>query len=352
MRTEGRRALVTGGAGFVGSNLTKNLSDDGFEVTVLDSLARPGSERNLEWLRSVAGPGLRVVEADVRDLDAVQAAAADADVIFHLAAQVAVTSSVDDPRSDFEVNALGTFNVLEAARASGRRPIVVFTSTNKVYGGMEDVEIAERPTRYEYAGLPTGVPESRGLDFHSPYGCSKGAADQYVRDYARIYGLPTVVFRMSCIYGPRQFGNEDQGWVAHFAIAAMDGEAITIYGDGKQVRDVLFVEDLVRAFRLAVERIDVTAGNVYNIGGGPANTISVWSEFGELLSRLAGTAIPVTFGPWRPGDQLCYVSDTRKAARDLGWEPRIGVEAGVRRLWDWVAANPALFGGRETAAAA
>ena len=352
MRTEGRRALVTGGAGFVGSNLTKNLSDDGFEVTVFDSLARPGSERNLEWLRSVAGPGLRVVEADVRNRDAVSAAAADADVIFHLAAQVAVTSSVDDPRSDFEVNALGTLNVLEAARSSGRRPIVVFTSTNKVYGGMEDVEIAERATRHEYAALHTGVPESRGLDFHSPYGCSKGAADQYVRDYARIYGLPTVVFRMSCIYGPRQFGNEDQGWVAHFAIAAIDGEPITIYGDGKQVRDVLFVEDLVRAFRLAVDRIDVAAGNVYNIGGGPANTISVWSEFGELLSSLAGTAIPVAFGPWRPGDQLCYVSDTRKAARDLGWEPRIGVEDGVRRLWDWVAANPTLFGGRETAAVA
>jgi CDP-paratose 2-epimerase len=334
---------VTGGAGFVGSNLTKSLADDGFEVTVFDSLARPGSERNLEWLRGVAGPGLRVVEADVRDPDAVRAAAADADVIFHLAAQVAVTSSVDDPRSDFEVNALGTFNVLEAARSSGRRPTVVFTSTNKVYGGMEDVEIAERPTRYEYAGLPTGVPESRGLDFHSPYGCSKGAADQYVRDYARIYGLPTVVFRMSCIYGPRQFGNEDQGWVAHFAIAAMNGEPITIYGDGKQVRDILYVDDLVRAFRLAVERIDVTAGNVYNIGGGPANTISVWSEFGALLSELAETSVPATFGPWRPGDQLCYVSDTRKAARDLGWEPTVDVEAGVRRLCDWVAANPALF---------
>jgi CDP-paratose 2-epimerase len=342
---------VTGGAGFVGSNLTKNLWDDGFEVTVLDSLARPGSERNLEWLRGLAGPSLRVVEADVRDLDAVNAAAADADIIFHLAAQVAVTSSVEDPRSDFDVNALGTLNVLEAARSSGRRPIVVFTSTNKVYGGMEDVEIAERATRYEYADLPAGVPESRGLDFHSPYGCSKGTADQYVRDYARIYGLPTVVFRMSCIYGPRQFGNEDQGWIAHFAIAVQNGEPITIYGDGKQVRDVLYVEDLVRAFRLAVERIDVAEGNVYNIGGGPANTISVWSEFGGLLSKLADAPVPATFGPWRPGDQLCYVSDTRKAAADLGWTPRVDVETGVRRLWDWVAANPALFS-RDAAAAA
>ena len=209
--------LVTGGAGFIGSNLVNNLLNDGYRVTVFDSLARRGTEHNLAWLCGQHPPHRRrFVQGDVRDFNAVRDAAADADVIYHLAGQVAVTSSVTDPRTDHEVNTLGTFNVLEAARLNGRRPPLVFTSTNKVYGGMEDVAVVERPTRYEYRDFTHGIPESQPLDFHSPYGCSKGAADQYVRDYARIYGLPTVVFRMSCIYGPRQFGNEDQGWIAHF----------------------------------------------------------------------------------------------------------------------------------------
>jgi CDP-paratose 2-epimerase len=271
-------------------------------------------------------------------------AAKDADIIYHFAAQVAVTSSVEDPRTDFECNAIGTFNMLEAARLSGRRPIFVFTSTNKVYGNMEEVGTAERATRYEYVSLPSGVPESQPLDFHSPYGCSKGAADQYVRDYARIYDLPAVVFRMSCIYGPRQFGNEDQGWVAHFIIAAMTGKPITIYGDGKQVRDVLFIDDLVRAFRLAAEKIDVTAGEVFNIGGGPSNTLSVWYEFGELLAKLKGEKVQVSYGDWRPGDQPCYVSDIRKAGAVMGWKPLIDRETGIKRLSDWVASNPEIFG--------
>jgi CDP-paratose 2-epimerase len=295
--------LVTGGAGFVGSNLTDALLTDGHSVTVLDSLVRPGTERNLEWLHRRHPERLNFIEADIRDAQAVAAAAAGSDVIYHLAAQVAVTTSVDDPRSDFEVNALGTFNVLEAARASGRSPVVVFTSTNKVYGGMEDVEVVRKETRYSYSDLPDGVPETRQLDFHSPYGCSKGAADQYVRDYSRIYGLPTVVFRMSCIYGPRQFGNEDQGWLAHLMIAASSGKPISIYGDGLQVRDALFVDDLVRAFRLAVKDIGATAGQVYNIGGGPANTISVWSEFGPIVAELLGAQPEVEFHAWRPGDQ-------------------------------------------------
>ncbi len=352
MRTEGRRALVTGGAGFVGSNLTKNLCDDGFEVTVLDSLARPGSERNLEWLRGVAGPRLRVVEADVRDLDAVAAAAADADVIFHLAAQVAVTTSVDDPRSDFEVNALGTLNVLEAARTSGRRPIVVFTSTNKVYGGMEDVEVAERSTRYEYADLPgrrPRVPAARlPLAVRLLEGRRGPVRPRLRADLRPADGrLPDELHLRAPAVRQRGPGVgralRDRG--------AATASRSRIYGDGKQVRDVLYVDDLVRAFRLAIERIDVAAGSVYNIGGGPANTISVWSEFGGLLSRLAGAPVPAAFGPWRPGDQLCYVSDTRKAARELGWSPRVDVETGVRRLWDWVAANPALFPRRDAAAA-
>lgn len=332
--------LVTGGAGFVGCHLVHDLLGDNRKVTVLDSLSRRGSERNLEWLQRQHPDGdLRFVKGDVRDPQAVKSAAEDVDAIYHLAGQVAVTSSVQDPRLDFEINALGTLNVLEAARQSPCQPVVMFTSTNKVYGGMEDVALVEKDTSYEYRDLPDGIPESRPLDFHSPYGCSKGAADQYVRDYARIYGLRTVVFRMSCIYGPRQFGNEDQGWLAHFIISAGTGAPITIYGDGKQVRDVLFVEDLVRALRGAVDKISVTAGKVYNIGGGPANTLSVWQEFGRLLAELSGEAVTVSYRDWRPGDQPCYVSDIRNVGRDLGWKPEVDKRAGIRRLWEWVSSN-------------
>ncbi len=338
-----KRIVVIGGAGFVGSNLADNLLQDGCDVTVFDALARRGAEQNLGWLRGQHDGRLQFIRGDVRNFEAVRSAVADADVIYHLAAQVAVTTSVEDPRSDFEVNALGTLHVLEAARHSGRRPIIVFTSTNKVYGGLDDVAVMERTTRYVFRDFAEGIAETRPLDFHSPYGCSKGAADQYVRDYARIYNLPTVVFRMSCIYGPRQFGNEDQGWLAHFLITALAGKPITIYGDGKQVRDVLFVQDLVRAFRLAVEKIDVAAGQVFNIGGGPANALAVWQEFRELLADLCGEKTPVRHGPWRPGDQLCYVSDIRKARRLLGWEPQIDKETGIRRLWEWVSSNKDLF---------
>jgi CDP-paratose 2-epimerase len=341
-----RRVVVFGGAGFIGSNLSKQLLDDGSQVTVFDSLARPGSELNIEWLQELYGSTrLNFIKADIRDAGAVLGAVRCADEIYHLAAQVAVTKSVDDPREDFEVNALGTLNVLEAVRRSGRRPPVVFTSTNKVYGGLEDLRIFETDTRYEFHDLPFGIPESRPLDFHSPYGCSKGAADQYVRDYHRIYGLPTVVFRMSCIYGPRQFGNEDQGWVAHFIIASQTSQTLNIYGDGKQLRDVLFVEDLVRAFRLATKKIDVTAGQIFNIGGGPTNTLSVWSEFGKYLAALKGEEVPVRFHAWRPGDQPCYVSDTRKAERVMGWHPVVDKQMGIGRfLWEWVSTNSQLFG--------
>ena len=336
--------LVTGGAGFVGCHLVHDLLGDNRKVTVLDSLSRRGSERNLEWLQRQHPDGdLRFVKGDVRDPQAVKSAAEDVDAIYHLAGQVAVTSSVQDPRLDFEINALGTLNVLEAARQSPCQPVVMFTSTNKVYGGMEDVALVEKDTSYEYRDLPDGIPESRPLDFHSPYGCSKGAADQYVRDYARIYGLRTVVFRMSCIYGPRQFGNEDQGWLAHFIISAGTGAPITIYGDGKQVRDVLFVEDLVRALRGAADKINVTAGKVYNIGGGPSNTLSVWQEFGQLLAELNGEAVRVSYRDWRPGDQPCYVSDIRNVGRDLGWKPEVDKRAGIRRLWEWVSSNKEVF---------
>ncbi len=339
-----RNIVVTGGSGFIGSNLVIDLLRDGHHVTVFDSLSRKGSEHNLAWLQEQPHDGrLHFIHGDVRDFEAVQMALAHADVIYHLAAQVAVTSSVDDPRYDYEVNATGTLNVLEAARLNGRNPAVVFTSTNKVYGGIEDVAVAETETRYRFPDLPEGISESQPTDFHSPYGCSKGAADQYVRDYSRIYRLPTVVFRMSCIYGPRQFGNEDQGWVAHFLISALMDRPISIYGNGKQVRDLLFVEDLVRAFRMAVERIDRTAGQVFNIGGGPKHTLSVWHEFGGLLARLKGKDIAVTFGDWRPGDQPCYVSDIRKANQYMEWTPLVDKETGIRRLWDWVSSNERLF---------
>jgi CDP-paratose 2-epimerase len=336
--------LVTGGAGFVGSNLVSHLLGEGLDVTIFDAFLRRGAHENAAWLSTKhKGRKLRVVRGDVRDFEAVQAVVEDVDVIYHMAGQVAVTTSIAEPRSDFEVNALGTLNVLEAARLTGREPAIVFTSTNKVYGGMEHIAVEEQGHRFRFRDLPDGVSEAQPLDFHSPYGCSKGAADQYVRDYGRIYGLPTVVFRMSCIYGPRQFGTEDQGWVAHFIISALTGRPITIYGNGKQVRDVLFIDDLVRAFGLAVEKIDRVAGEVFNIGGGSLNALSVWGEFGPLLNGLRNEAPTVSFDDWRPSDQPCYISDIRKAGELLGWKPLVDKETGIRRLGEWVRANMGLF---------
>jgi CDP-paratose 2-epimerase len=266
------------------------------------------------------------------------------EAVYHLAAQTAVTSSVVDPRSDFEINALGTFNVLEAVRQADDDPIFIYASTNKVYGGMEDARPLELASRYALPDYPDGVSETRPLDFHSPYGCSKGAADQYVRDYARMFGVRSVVFRQSCIYGQRQMGVEDQGWVAWFVIAAVTGRPITIYGNGKQVRDLLHVDDLVRAFRLATEQISVTAGQVYNLGGGPENTLSVWAEFGPMLEQISGRPIvPAAYQDWRPGDQPVFVADIGKARRDFGWAPRVGIREGINRLVAWVESNPELF---------
>ncbi len=336
--------LITGGAGFIGSNYAARLLKRGEVVTIYDNLSRAGNERNLDWLGSAFGShSFQLIRADVRDAGHLAEAALTADVLVHLAAQVAVTTSVSNPREDFECNAIGTFNAVEAARLSPRKPIVIYASTNKVYGGMEDVSIEQSDSNYHYTDLTSGVPESYPLDFHSPYGCSKGAGDQYVRDYARIYGLRTVVFRQSCIYGQRQFGVEDQGWLAWFIIAAVLGKPISIYGDGKQVRDVLFVDDLLDAYDLAVKNIGRVAGSVFNVGGGPANTISVWSEFAPLLEKLKGEKIPVRWGDWRPGDQRIYVSDIRKARQELGWEPRVSVQSGIERLYSWVTENRQLF---------
>lgn len=336
--------LITGGAGFIGSNYVFRLLQRGEQVTIYDNLSRPGVRRNLEWLRQNFGErSFNLIVGDVRDAALLTAAARHADVIVHLAGQVAVTTSVGHPREDFEANALGTFNALEAARFSERDPIFIYASTNKVYGGMEDVPVIEKETRWDYLNLPYGCPETQPLDFHSPYGCSKGTGDQYVRDYARIYGLRSVVFRQSCIYGPRQFGIEDQGWVAWFVIAAVTGRPITIYGDGKQVRDVLFVEDLLDAYDQAIAHIDRARGQVYNLGGGPQNTISIWREFGALLEKLLGHPIPISYGDWRPGDQRVFYADIRKVERELGWRPRIGVEEGIRRLVHWVQEHRSYF---------
>ncbi len=336
--------LITGGAGFIGSNYVHRLLARREDVTIYDNLSRPGAARNIAWLRQEHGPAsFRLLEADVRDASALASAASDCTAIVHLAGQVAVTTSVLHPRADFEANALGTFNVLEAARISGRNPAVLYASTNKVYGGMDDVPVLEKSTRWEYANLPFGAPETQPLDFHSPYGCSKGCGDQYVRDYHRIYGLPTVVLRQSCIYGPRQFGVEDQGWVAWLVIAALTGRPITIYGDGKQVRDILFVDDLLDAYDLALANLQHSAGQVYNIGGGSQNTISIWAEFGPLLEQIIGRPIPVAYSGWRPGDQRVFIADIRKAASELGWQPKHSVTQGLQRLASWVQTNLPLF---------
>ena len=337
-----RPALITGGSGFVGANLAHRLLDAGRSVIVFDNLSRPGVEQNLQWLREThGGSRLHVEIGDVRDAAAVARVVRRAGQVFHFAAQVAVTTSLEDPVEDFEINARGTLNVLEGVRAAARAgdaPSLVFTSTNKVYGNCEDVALVVRGRRYEPAGEETrarGVSELRPLQFHSPYGCSKGTADQYVLDYAHSYGLPALVFRMSCIYGPHQFGTEDQGWVAHFLIRALAGRPIMLYGDGMQVRDVLYVADLVDAFLLAQQHMGTLAGQAFNIGGGPRNATSLL-ELVDLIGDLHGERPDVEFGAWRTGDQRYYVSDTRRFAAATGWAPKTGVRDGVESLYEWL----------------
>lgn len=330
---EARSALIFGGAGFIGSNLAHHLLlRTEAKVHIFDNLSRTGVHHNLEWL-SKAAPHrdrLQVTVGDVRDGKLVEKAVASASEIYHLAAQVAVTTSIADPRLDFEVNLGGTFNILDAARKAGHQPFVLFTSTNKVYGNLGLLEPVAAKTRYTYPGHQ-GVSESQPLDFHSPYGCSKGAADQYVHDFARIYGLPTVVFRMSCIAGPRQFGTEDQGWVAHFLYSALQRKPIVIYGDGRQVRDVLCIHDLIRAFEAARQHLAATSGQIYNVGGGSANTVSLLELIDEI-EHLTGHRLDYVLDGHRPGDQLVYVTDSGKFHRDTGWKPEIGVRQTLELL--------------------
>ena len=334
--------LLTGGAGFVGCNLAHACLSAGTPVRVLDDLSRAGVERNLRWLRDTHRSGVEFVRADVRDAAAVAGAVRGCRRVYHLAAQVAVTTSLSGPVADFEVNARGTLNVLEAVRAEsarGRAVPLLFTSTNKVYGdlgGVETVPDGDRHVPADADLAADGVGECRPLDFHSPYGCSKGAADQYVLDYARSYGLPAAVFRMSCIYGPHQFGTEDQGWVAHFARTVLRGGAITFYGDGRQVRDLLHVSDLVRAMTAALDGPHRVAGRAFNVGGGPANAVSL-REVVAALGELAGEDVPVRADTWRTGDQRWYVSDTAALRDALGWSPRVAWREGLADLFGWLA---------------
>jgi CDP-paratose 2-epimerase len=332
-----RTVLITGGAGFVGTNVAKRLVDEGVHVRILDSLARAGSEQNIAWLVAEYPDRVEFLRGDVRDRAVVQEAVEGVEHIYHFAAQVAVTTSLVDPFTDFDVNARGTLNLLEAARACATAPSLVYSSTNKVYGGLADVEVQAIGDRY----VPTdervrasGISEKRGLEFHSPYGCSKGAADQYVLDYSRSYGLRTVVMRMSCIYGPHQHGNEDQGWVAHFVRSALADKDVTVYGDGRQVRDVLFVADLVDAFERARANMDLLSGCVFNIGGGPQNTLSVL-ELIANVERITQRKMRVARDEWRVGDQRYYVSDIRSFGTAAGWRPRVNVSAGLSALIDW-----------------
>lgn len=336
-----RPVLITGGAGFIGSNLAERLLRGGTPVLVLDNLSRQGVHHNLRYLHETYGGLVEIHVNDIREKQVVEELVARSGCVFHLAAQVAVTGSILEPVEDFECNLVGTLNLLEAIRKQDRKPPMLFASTNKVYGDLSDIQLAQRGDRYVPEDPNTGsygVSESRPLNFHSPYGCSKGAADQYVLDYARIYGLRTTVFRMSCIYGRRQFGNEDQGWVAHFAMQILGDRHLTIYGDGRQVRDILYIDDLADAMLLAMEEIDLMAGRAFNIGGGPDNAVSLL-EVVRYLSELSGGEPEIRYRPWRKGDQAYYVSDTRRFSGATYWMPQTPVEQGISQLYDWLLNN-------------
>ncbi len=339
-RQEGPIVLV-GGAGFIGSNLAHSFLADGGTVLIVDNLSRAGVDQNLDWLRRSAPDRVQFLRADITDAAAMAEAVTDAQAVYCLAAQTAVTTSLEHPMSDFRTNALGTLTVLEAVRRTGRRIPLVFSSTNKVYGALEDIEMITGHDGYVPADPDLrahGISEARRLDFCTPYGCSKGAADQYVRDYCSSFDIPTAVLRMSCIYGPRQFGTEDQGWVAHFLIRALEGEPITIYGDGRQVRDILFVDDAVEAYRSVLGNIEQVQGRAFNLGGGPANAVSVNGVIAEI-ERLIGRPVTSRPGAWRKGDQLYFTADTRQLERAIGWRPAVDWRSGLSRLKDWLADN-------------
>lgn len=329
--------VITGGAGFIGANLAHRLADEGHKVLVLDSLARPGVEQNIAELKRTHARNVSVEKVDIRS-DAAADAVQEASAVVHFAAQVAVTTSIEQPVGDFDVNARGTLNLLEAARRSAEPPIFLFASTNKVYGDLSDLELERTELAYRPTDLnirENGVSESRPLSFHTPYGCSKGAADQYVLDYARTLGLSAAVFRMSCIYGPRQLGTEDQGWVAHFLIRALEGKPLNIFGDGWQVRDVLFVDDVTEVYARALQRPSAVTGRAFNVGGGPANAVSLLQVL-NYIEQLLGHPIEINFADWRPGDQRYYVSDTRTIRKALALSPATPWTIGLASLNHWL----------------
>lgn len=345
------KILVTGGAGFVGSHVAEYYVKHGCDVVVYDNVSRAKLLNydttnvmfNWDYLKS--NYEITLIKEDIRDSKQLEKVADEVDVIIHTAAQTAVTTSVIDPRTDFEINALGTFNVLEAARKTGAA--VVYCSTNKVYGdNVNKIEVKEKETRYEFAekSFEIGVPETFSTDLceHTPYGASKFAADVYVQDYAQRNEIDAAVFRMSCIYGTRQFGVEDQGWVAWFTIATLLEKPITIYGDGKQIRDMLYVTDLVAAFDSFVQNRDNIHHGVYNIGGGVQNTMSL-IELLEHLEEITGKHSKISFDDWRPSDQKVYISDISKARKELGWTPKVSASEGVNKLIDWAEKNKSLF---------
>ena len=333
--------LVTGGAGFIGSNLADRLAGLGHTVTIFDALSRPGVSANLDWLRRRHGARILPVIADLRDRDALERSVERAGAVFHMAAQVAVTTSLADPVADFDVNLRGTLHLLEAARRQSRPPAIVFASTNKVYGNLADIRLARDGDAYlpEDPGLRArGIGEDRPLAFYTPYGCSKGAADQYVLDYARSYGIPACVMRMSCIYGPRQLGTEDQGWLAHFLYSVRAGHPISIYGDGRQVRDVLYVDDAVDAYLGAWSRIGQVSGRAFNLGGGPANAVTLLQVL-HRIGELTGRTPDLRFSDWRPGDQRYFVADTTRVRAALGLGAPLPWREGLARLASWIEAE-------------
>jgi len=337
-----KRMLITGGAGFIGTNTALYFAKKGYAITLFDNLSRIGTKENLAYLQKQI-PRLSFVQGDIRDASVVTKVVSRQDIIFHFAAQVAVTTSVRNPKEDFEINAGGTMNVLEAVRQINPHAIVIYSSTNKVYGGLEHLKVKEKSTRYDCLEKPFGVDEKTPLDFHSPYGCSKGSADQYVRDYHRLYGLNTIVFRQSCVYGSHQFGVEDQGWLAWFLIATLFDIPLTIYGNGKQVRDLLSVDDLILAYEKAIDQIKITSGQIYNIGGGCNNAISIWLECASLIKSIAGKLPKVTYKKERPGDQPYFIADIRKANHDFGWVPTISYKKGIQQLYQWLSDNKKLI---------
>ncbi len=335
-----KKILITGGAGFIGTNTSLYFLKEGYEVTVFDNLSRRGADINLRYIKKQY-PNARLLRNDIRNVDAVKKAVKGKDIVIHLAGQVAVTTSVKNPYEDFEVNLLGTVNILEALRKYNPSAVLLYSSTNKVYGDLSGDALVEMKTRYKYKSrlLKDGIPETYPLSFHSPYGCSKGSGDQYVLDYSRTYGISTIVFRQSCIYGPYQFGIEDQGWVAWFILAALFRRKITIFGDGKQVRDILYIDDLVKAYDLAIKNIQRTRGQVYNIGGGIKNSISIWGEFKPILESLLSREIKAKFDISRLGDQKIYISCIKKANKDFGWYPRVSAKKGIKLLYEWILKN-------------